>query len=125
MRVPWCAASIIDRHPRWHSDHLGIPHGEEWSESAPIGAKKSIVLDLDALVAYLRTNPKPASHDLVGDRETHGRKGEYLYDGVFDLCLAATLRMPFPRLRCSLMTGSIFGKTLGRPSFFPSWCYNR
>ena len=44
-------------------------------------------------------------------------------DGVFDLCIAATLRMPFPRLRCSLMTGSILGKTFGRPSFLPSWCY--
>ena len=34
-------------------------------------------------------------------------------DGVFDLCIAAILRMPYPSLRCSLMIGSIFRKTLG------------
>ena len=44
-------------------------------------------------------------------------------DGVFDLCIAAILRMPYPALRCSLMIGSILGKTLGRQSFFPSWRY--
>jgi len=31
--------------------------------------------------------------------------------------------MQYPALRCSLMIGSILGKTLGRQSFFPSWRY--
>jgi hypothetical protein len=34
---------------------------------------------------------------------------------------AATLRMPFPALRCLLMAPSVFGDTFGRPSFFPCW----